>query len=365
MPWQAAARRHGVEAYLVAAGVVFVTTLLALPFRAVLTTTDVAMLFLLAVVIVATWLPRGPALLASILSIACFDLAFVPPYGQLAVHEGAYLLTFGIMLAIALVMSGLTSRMREQVERSERAHMEVESERLRTALLSSLSHDLRTPLAGIQGAASVLRDGAPLGAEARLEMIDAILSEARRMDRLVANLLDMVRVESGTLAVQKQWQPLEEVIGVAVLRTEDRLRAHRLSVALPVDLPLLPVDEILLEQVFVNLLENAARYTAPGTPVTVTASAEAGAVHVIVADDGPGVRPGEEEIIFGKFQRGQSAGFAAGRGSGLGLTICRGIVSAHGGRIWAERRPEGGTAIHLTLPIEGAPPALLPEADPA
>jgi two-component system sensor histidine kinase KdpD len=355
---------QGVRADLLAAGVVLAATLACLPFRAVLTTTDVAMVLLLAVVVVATWLPRRAALVASVASIVVFDLAFVPPYGRLAVHEGAYLLTFAMMLAIALLMSGLTARMREQAAASERAQAEVAAERLRTALLSSLSHDLRTPLGAIQGAASALREDADaMGEEARTELTDAILSEARRMDRLVANLLDMVRVESGTLAVQKQWQPLEEVVGVAMLRTEERLRGHAVTVGLPADLPLVLVDEILLEQVFVNLLENAARYTPPGTAVTVAARAEPGLVHVTVADRGPGIAPGEEESIFRKFQRGRSAGAAAGTGSGLGLTICRGIVAAHGGRMWAERRDGGGTAFHFTLPLEGRPPVLAPEAE--
>jgi two-component system sensor histidine kinase KdpD len=353
---------RGATAHLVAAGVVALAALACLPFRAVLTTTDVAMVFLLAVVVIATRPPRSAALLASVLAIVAFDVGFVPPYGRLAVHEGGYLLTFAMMLGIAVLMSGLTARMREQAERQERAQVAVAAERLRTALLSSLSHDLRTPLAGIEGAAGALREGGErLAADARADLVDGILVEARRMDRLVANLLDMVRVESGTLAVQKQWQPLEEVVGVALLRTEERLRHHGIVVTLPDDLPLVAVDEILLEQVFVNLLENAARYTPAGTRVDISAAAREGAVHVQVADRGPGIGAGEEEAIFRKFQRGRSAGASPGAGSGLGLTICRGIVAAHGGRMWAERRNGGGTAIHFTIPIDGAPPALPPE----
>lgn len=178
------------------------------------------------------------------------------------------------------------------------------------------------------------------------------------MGRLVANLLDMIRVESGDLQVQKEWQLLSDVVGVALLRTEDQLREHPLTTHLPTDLPLVPVDEILLEQVFVNLLENAARHTPAGTPIEIGAVAQPGEVVVTLADRGPGIPPGEEERIFEKFHR---LGSSPGRGVGLGLTICRGIVTAHGGRLWAEARSGGGALFRFTIPITGSPPALARE----
>jgi two-component system sensor histidine kinase KdpD len=250
-------------------------------------------------------------------------------------------------------------------ERNERARVEVEAERLRTALLSSLSHDLRTPLASIEGAASsLLQRPDSIPAEVRTELAETILEESRRMTRLVTNLLDMIRVETGALAVRKAWQPLEEALGVALLRLDQRLSAHPVKARLPTDLPLVPIDELLIEQVFINLLENAARYTPPATPISISAWPEDGAVVVEVADQGPGIAPGEEEAIFGRFYRATGAELSdAGAGSGLGLTICRGIIMAHGGRIWAESRPGGGTAIRFTLPLEGPPMEALP-ADP-
>jgi two-component system sensor histidine kinase KdpD len=178
------------------------------------------------------------------------------------------------------------------------------------------------------------------------------------MGRLVGNLLDMIRVETGALQVQKEWQLLSDVVGVALLRTEDRLKDHPVSTSIPSDIPFVPVDEILLEQVFVNLLENAAKYTPSGTPVEIGAENRPGEVLVSVADRGPGIPPGEEEKVFDKFHR---VTHGIGTGIGLGLTICRGIVTAHGGRIWAENRPSGGAVFRFTIPIIGTPPTVGPE----
>jgi two-component system sensor histidine kinase KdpD len=246
----------------------------------------------------------------------------------------------------------------------DRARHEVEAERLRTALLSSLSHDLRTPLAAIEGSASsLLEDAGRLPRDVQRDLLQGILDESSRMARLVRNLLDMVRVETGTLAVQRSWQPLEEPLGVALVRTEDRLRGHPVATHLPADLPMVSVDELLIEQVFINLLENAARYTPPGTPIEVSAWREDESVLVEVADHGSGVPAGQEEVVFSRFYRGNAPSAAdAGAGAGLGLTICRGIVTAHGGRIWIGARGEGGAAVRFTLPCAGAP-VQVPDAE--
>ncbi len=243
-------------------------------------------------------------------------------------------------------------------ERAEREQLEMEAERLRTALLSSLSHDLRTPLATINGAASSLLDDRGLTDATRQDLLRSVLEESQRMNRLIGNLLDMIRVESGALQVQKEWQPLEETVGVALIRLDERLREHPVTVRLPPDLPLVPLDEVLIEQVFVNLLENAAKYTPLGTPIEIAGAAVDGAVLIDVADRGPGLPPGEEERIFDKFHR--AAKDTASGGIGLGLTICRGIITAHGGRIWAGNRPGGGAVFHFTLPLSGPPPPAVP-----
>lgn len=172
-----------------------------------------------------------------------------------------------------------------------------------------------------------------------------------------------MRLETGALAVKRSWQPLEESLGVALLRTEAVLAGHPLTVRLPPELPLVSVDEVLLEQVFVNLLENAARYSPPGTTVQVGAWREGDAVVVEVADEGPGIAPGEEEAVFRKFYRGGgAAALPSGNGSGLGLAICRGIVAAHGGRIWVEPGRPLGAAFRFTIPMTAAPPVLAAES---
>jgi two-component system sensor histidine kinase KdpD len=475
-------------------------------FPAYLSITDIAMLFLLSASIVASRDSRGPSVVAAFLAIALFDFCFVPPRFTFAVSDVRYILTFGVMLGIALLISALTFRVRAQAEmarererrtaavyamsrelaatrgldaliavtvrhvedtfrgkamalvrdaagrlpvapdleekergvaqwvldhgriagagtetlpasrslyiplatttgiigvlavtpadvrsfrdatlqvlletfagqaavaleremlaaRTQREQLEIEAERLRTSLLSSLSHDLRTPLATISGAASSLLESTELKQSTRQDLVRSILGESERMNRLIGNLLEMIRVESGALQVHKEWQPLEDVVGVALIRLRDRLRDRPVTVRLPPDLPLVPLDEVLMEQVFVNLLENAAKYTPPEAAIEIAAGAINGAVQVEVADRGPGLPPGEEARVFEKFHRGESTGAAGG--IGLGLTICRGIVTAHGGRIWAENRPDGGAMFRFTLPLSGPPPAAVPTASPA
>jgi two-component system sensor histidine kinase KdpD len=254
-------------------------------------------------------------------------------------------------------LAGQTAAALERLELSERSRqseVEFEAERLRNALVSSLSHDIRTPLASIEQAAKALLQMTEHGdAAMRRNLATTVLQESQQMGRLVANLLDMMGVETGALQVQKEWQLLSDVVGVALLRTEETLRDHPVTTSLPEDLPLVPVDEILLEQVFVNLLENAANHTPPGTPVEIGAEAIPDEVKVWVADRGPGIPAGEEERVFEKFHRVSEV---PGAGVGLGLAICRGIVNAHGGRMWAERRPGGGAVFRFTIPIVGTPP---------
>jgi len=239
--------------------------------------------------------------------------------------------------------------------------LKMERERLRNTLLSGISHDLRTPLAVIAGSASSLAEGENLDEVARKELSQTIFDEAQRVSRLITNVLDMTRLESGEVSLNKQWIPLEEVVGSVLTRFQDRLEGHPVQVNLASELPLVPMDGVLIEQVLANLLDNAIKYTPPGTPIEISGSAGPDAVIVTVADEGPGLPPGDEERVFEKFYRARRE--RTQTGMGLGLPICRAIIVAHGGRIWAENRPPGGAVFRFELPITGTPPTVDAETE--
>lgn len=316
---------------------------------------DVEMLFLLGVAIAAVLLGRGPSLFAAAASVAAYNFFFVPPTFTFRVENGRYVLTFAMMFAAGVGLSSLMLRLRRQEEQARQAAVAARTEELRSALLSMVSHDLRTPLAVITGAASALRDDAGLDDAVRRELLDDVCEEAERMERLVSNLLEMTRLESGAVHPRREWVPLVEVIGAALARVERRLAGHALRTSVPDDLPLALVDPVLLEHLLVNLLENAAKHTPPGTLVELRASRQADALAVEVADSGPGLPPGEEERIFERFHRGATA---AASGAGLGLAIARGIAQVLGGRLVAGDRPGGGAVFRLTLPIAERPPEM-------
>jgi two-component system sensor histidine kinase KdpD len=244
-------------------------------------------------------------------------------------------------------------------DEAQQARIAVEAERLRSTLLSSVSHDLRTPLATITGAASSLLQKGSLGDEAERELKEAIYEEAGRLNRLVTNLLDMTRLESGSLQLNRDWHSVEELVGSSLARLEPSLAGRAVRAEIPNDLPLVPVDGVLIEQALVNLLENAVKYTDEACPITVTAEVTPGALVLTVSDEGPGLPAGAEEQVFEKFYRASSTA----RGFGLGLPICRAIVTAHGGKIWAERREPRGTRFRFTLPLGAAAPPARKEED--
>jgi len=307
---------------------------------------DVVMVYLLGVVLVSLRYGRLLSLVSAVLSVLCFDFFFVPPRYTFAVDDPGHLVTFGVMLVVAIVISTLTEASRE-------ARLRVETEQIRSALLSSVSHDLRTPLAVVTGAASTLLDE-KTSPSVRHELAETIMNEAHALERRLENLLEMTRLEGGALQVRRQWQPLEEVVGTALRRTEAALASRKVVASLPSDLTLVPIDGTLIEQVLVNLLENAAKYTPEGSPIDIRAREVDGAVQVQIEDRGEGVATGEAEAIFEKFHRGRPEV----TGAGLGLAICRGIVAAHGGRIWVEPREGGGASFRFTLPLIGERPKL-------
>jgi two-component system sensor histidine kinase KdpD len=276
-------------------------------------------------------------------------LSLKPP-GKRAIDTGLLQLvrTFAAQFGSAVERGQLA-------EAAHRAEVQIETERLRSSLLSAVSHDLRTPLGVITGATStLLQDEQFLDPEARRELLESAHEEAVRLNRLVGNLLDMTRVASGALRPKKEWHPLDEIVGVALNRLEERLVGREVAVALPHDLPPLPIDAVLIEQVLINLLENALKYTPLGSPIAISAVWDGSGVRIDVADRGPGVLERERTLIFDKFYRSKPD--VSDGGAGLGLAICRGVVEAHGGKIWVEQREGGGANFRFWLPIEGVPP---------
>jgi two-component system sensor histidine kinase KdpD len=262
---------------------------------------------------------------------------------------------FTSQTALALERARLT-------EEAEQAQVRAETERLRNSLLSSVSHDLRTPLASITGAASTLLDsGARLDEGVRHDLLEALHEEADRLNRLVQNLLEMTRLEAGALVPHTAWHSVEEVVGAALGRFGKALAERPVTTRIPAELPLVPMDDVLIEQVLMNLIDNALKYTPAGSPIEIGAWDAGTEVVVEIADRGPGLPPGEERAVFEKFHRVGPA--PSVQGTGLGLAICAGIIRAHGGRIWADNRPRGGLAIRFALPAKDGPPPT--PADPA
>src|SRR5438552_265543 len=341
---------------------------------------NVAMVYLLAVVLVGVRFGRGAALAVAQWvqdhgepaglgtdTLPSAESVYLPLKGSQAVlgvlavlpanvrrvllPEQFHLLeTFAGQIAIALERALLA-------EQAQRAQVEAETEGLRNALLASISHGLRTPLAVISGASSSLVErGERLGAEERKALAASIFEQSQQMGGLVGNVLEMTRLEAGAIALNRDWHSMSEIAGAVLRRLQDRLESHPVEVDLPMELPLVRVDAALLGQVPANLLQNAAKHTPPGTRITLRVDRQDDGLLVSVEDAGPGLPAGDPEQLFAKFHRGNTEGTVAG--VGLGLAICRAIVRLHGGRVWAETRAEGGAAFRFTLTLEEAPKVL-------
>jgi two-component system sensor histidine kinase KdpD len=488
------------QGYAAAMAACVLTALVSTPLLSVLELSNIVMIFLLAVVGVALRFGRGPAVAAAFVGVGLFDFFFVNPRFSFAVSDVQYLVTFVVMLLVALVIGQLTAGLKVQAEAAtqrehrvrglydmsrdlssallpeqvaqigerflkvefdarstllvaddaghlqsvhagtaptdmavaqwafdkseaaghgtdtlpasaclvlplrapmrtrgvliveptsqrawsveqrrvletcasllaislERIHyievaqastVQIESERLRNSLLSAISHDLRTPLAALVGLADTLDMGQPGHTRQQQEIAQAIRQSARRMSALVNNLLDMARLEAGAVQLNRQWQPLEEVLGSALAASQPALGQRPIAIHIDEDLPLLHVDAVLMERVLVNLLENAAKYTPPDTGIEISARADNGEAIITMDDHGPGLPSGREEAIFQKFERGSKE--SATPGVGLGLAICRAIVLAHGGRIEGHNRDLGGEHVGarfiIHLPLGQAP----------
>ena len=266
---------------------------------------------------------------------------------RLLLPEQRHLLeTFAGQIALAIERA-------ERSDEAEAARVAVETESLRNSLLASISHDLRTPLATIMAASHALNDPKMQpDAETRARLARTVESTAQEISELVSNVLDLMSFQFGEVHLNRAAHSVDVLVESALARLEGRLAQHPVEIALPADLPLVDVDAALVTRALVNILENAAKHTPPGTRITISAGLETDAVRLVVDDNGPGLPPGPPEQLFAKFERGRSEADVGG--AGLGLAICKAIIEAHGGRVTAAQRPGGGARFTLTLPVRAA-----------
>ena len=351
-------------------GIGLVTAVLA-PFHDSVSRAAPALLLVLPVLGAAVVGGRTVAVVTAVLATAAYNLAFIPPVGSLKVDVPEDAVALGVFLAVAALAGTLVAREIERRRQAEQQRAEItrmhaefqrvvaqreqlaaeahraevleQVDRQRAALLRSVSHDLRTPLATIRAVASDLRSAA--ADERREDLLDLVDDEATRLDRIVANVLSLSRIESGALSPSLQATDIGELVAHSVDRL-DRLFANRaVHVDVPEHLPLVRADYSQIDQVVTNLLENAVRHTPPGTTVDVVVRSTGETVVVTVADDGPGLDPGLRDSVFEAFRSGDRAT------SGIGLAICSAIVDAHGGTIGAGDSPAGGACFTFTLPV--------------
>jgi two-component system sensor histidine kinase KdpD len=327
------------------------TLLAALPID--VSTTTAALVYVLAVTAAAALGGLAAGLAASMASFLTLNFFFTPPFHTFVVTKPEDLIALVVFLLVSATVGTLISTtlfQRARAERRERevseARQEAETNRLRAALFSSVTHDLRTPLSSITASVTgLLAEEATFTPEDRRELLETIRHEADRLNRVVGNLLDLSRMRAGALAPSMSPASIDELVEGVVGRLEPLLRRHELVVSLPEDLPDVQMDVGQMDQVLTNLLENAARFTPEGRRIAVSVQTPDQLVRLCVEDAGRSIEPSERERVFEPFVRGK-----ASPGTGLGLAIARAIVSAHGGRIWIEAAALGGTAVVLELP---------------
>src|SRR5438552_9369007 len=375
-------------------GIAAITAILKL-FGQHINPTTVALAFLLVILFVATAWGSRPAVAASFLGVVCFNFFFLPPFRTFAIRDPHNWIAFVAFMITAITVGQLSGRVKQRAEESEQAKSEVErlyyelqdsferssqakalkqSERLKSALLDAVTHDLRTPLTSIKASATTLladlyateRDNAPaqLDAEGRKEMLQVIDEEADRLDRFVEGLTKLARIDAGEMHLHRQWTSIDEIIASALKRAEPRTRSHRMEVWIEEELPSIKVDDQALSEVVYTLVDNAAKYSPSGSPIRIAATpGEPGKIMISVADRGPGIQANVRDRVFEKFFRAMRDGDVGDRkssGTGMGLAIARGIVEAHGGRIWIEAVSTGtGSIFMIELPIGDGDPAIL------
>jgi two-component system sensor histidine kinase KdpD len=342
------------ERLAVSAAAVAVVTGAIFGLKAVAPVLGLAILYLLAVLPVAVLYGLGYALAVSIASMLAFNFFFLPPLHTLALTDSENWVALAVFVVTAVVVSELATRARRRTFAAAEADMLRRSDAAKTAVLHAVSHDLRSPLTAIRAAGEGLESGSlQLGESDRAALLETIRLETARLDRLVANLLDLSRLEAGAAPAQRELWPVDELVSRAL----DALggEAARVAVTLDGEAPLVRVDAAQLERVLANVLENALRFSSPSDPVELVVSSTGDEVLVRITDRGPGLEPDSLEKIFEPFEHGRGGG----EGTGLGLAIARGFAEANGSRLWAEPRPGSGAAFVLAMPSAAARPTLV------
>jgi two-component system sensor histidine kinase KdpD len=332
------------------------TSAALVPWRGDMSRTVPALVFVLIVVGAALVGGRGSALITAVSAAVAFNLAFIPPYWTFEVHILEDLVALAVFAVVALVVGTLVAREAQQrrsagEHAAEAARLSVleQVDQQRAALLRSVSHDLRTPLSTIRAVTSDLRAGAAYDPSTRDDLLELVVDEAERLDRIVANLLSMSRIEAGAFQPRRQAVALDELIDSGVARLGSVLRHRRVQVQVPDGLPLADADYSQLDQVLTNLLENAARHSPPGSTITIEAARDNGMLTVAVEDEGPGIPPSDRQRVFLPFWHAPGAST-----SGVGLSICQAIVGAHGGTIQVADSSRGARFV-FTVPVRSDP----------
>jgi two-component system sensor histidine kinase KdpD len=345
--------------------------------------TTVSLVLLLNVLFIATRWGSMPAMLTSVLAMLCFNFFFLPPFGTFTIAATDNWIALFAFLITAVTAGQLSARAEKRAEEAEHGKREIgrlyaelreaferashaealrQSEKLKSALLDAVTHDLRTPLTSIKASITTLLDeihGEPplaLDRESRVDMMEVIDEESDRLNRFINGLIELARIEAGELHLRRRWGVVDEIISAALSRAESITRQHRIEVEVEKDLPGVRVDERAVSEVVYTLIDNAAKYSAPGSRIRISAQRTGNnLIQMSVEDEGRGIAPDLREQVFDKFFRATRDGDVSTReptGTGMGLAIAKGIVDAHGGRIWIESAStREGTRVVFTLPI--------------
>ena len=384
--WKALATKK-LLGYIVAVVVIAAATSVLKVFGGHVNPTTVALTLLLIVLFVATAWGSKPGVLASLLGVACFNFFFLPPYGTFAIAEPENWIAIIAFMITAITAGQLSARARRRAEEAEKGRREIErlyqelqavferasqaealrrSERLKSALLDAVTHDLRTPLTSIKASITTLLDEVrggsqqeavvALDSESRREMMEVIDEESDRLNRFIGGLIDLARIEAGELHLRRRWSAVDEIISTALARAAPITQGHHVKVDIESELPVVRVDEQAVSEVVYTLVDNAAKYSAGVANIRISAGRSAdGTIRMSVEDQGEGIAVDLRERVFDKFFRATRDGDIRTHqpsGTGMGLAIAKGIVEAHDGKIWIESGPGGkGTRVVFTLPV--------------